>query len=88
MLTEQQIKEMAETGNAERARLLPFFEKVHDPADWKAPIRAMVPDTELQSFKDAIVFFTATEPREERSGIPGYVILSSEGYRRGPAGDH
>lgn len=87
MLTEEKLKDMVSELDAQRARLLPYFENVQCHKDWKNPIKATVPEGDLQHYVDAIRFFTATDTTVEPS-VPGYVEISSVGYRLGPAGDH
>lgn len=73
-----------------RKQLNDAFSAVEDKTDWKAPILARLPyDYELVTLTvAAIEFFTATKPTvSRRSNKSGYVI-SSIGYRQGPAGDH
>mgnify|MGYP001240640120 CR=1 FL=1 len=67
-----------------RGDLEAAFNKVCDPADWKAPIHAFVTANELDITVKAIDFFTACAPVfYAKDG--GYVI-GCEGYRNGPAG--
>ena len=73
------------------------FGLVKDPADWKAPIDAFLPDFPSGLIDQVIAgirFYTATEPtvtpETVRSGtlrLKGFRI-TADGYRAGPAGDH
>jgi hypothetical protein len=65
------------------------FDKVCDPKDWKAPIYKRIMRRDLDVTLAAIAFFTATSA-EVVMDIPGRpdVLIESEGYRNGPAGDH
>ena len=69
------------------------FEAVQDPADWKAPICvALAPTVNIALVVAAIEFYTATTPRVSlrlcTATTPTRIIVESEGYRAGPAGDH
>jgi hypothetical protein len=61
------------------------FNALHDPADWRAPIKAVVHVNLLELSVRAIRFFTATEPHA-RVLENGAIELTSVGYRMGPAG--
>lgn len=64
------------------------FDAVCDPTDWKAPIMAAMPGEAVNIVVAAIEFFTATNPKVGVAvGTMRYVV-TSEGYRAGPAGDH
>lgn len=70
-----------------------IFAKMHDPADWKAPIAVWMSGESVSPACSAIRFMTATEPQvsysAERHAITTRAFLvQSEGYRNGPAGDH
>lgn len=68
------------------------FDRVKNPDDWKAPIRATVPSEDLGIACAAILHFTATHARYYPAGIDrdGEALyhVTSIGYRAGPAGDH
>jgi hypothetical protein len=66
-------------GNLEKA-----FNKVCDPRDWRAPIKAVVADKDLALTIKAIDFFTACVPVVTFTG--GEFVIECEGYRNGPAG--
>ena len=78
-----------------------IFAKVHDAQDWKAPTFLRPPKRASRRrvevwcrgeavlpICEAIRFFTATEPRVELDTIRMRYLITSEGYRAGPAGDH
>jgi hypothetical protein len=68
-------------------QLASAFDRVRDPRDWKAPIRAVIPVVERPVVEKAVLWFTETEPRFE--AIPGEtdrLIVVAAGYRLGPAG--
>lgn len=70
-------------------RLKRAFELVENKEDWKAPITAMVSDADLNDVIEAIRFYTATEPVVTTMfSFPGFSLVTSCGYRLGPAGDH
>ena len=62
------------------------FDAVCDPDDWKGPIGAWVPGEAVLEVSEAIRFFTATEPRVELDVKTMRYLITSEGYRAGPAG--
>lgn len=64
------------------------FTAVHDPEDWRAPIAARCKGEAVMLVVAAIKFYTATVPRVSLNLETMDYIIQSEGYRRGPAGDH
>lgn len=64
------------------------FDKVSDPEDWKAEIFASAPGELVTLVVEAIRFYTATEPKVTLNIRTMEYIISSEGYRAGPAGDN
>ncbi len=62
------------------------FDAVCDAGDWKAPIAAWVTGEAVLTVCEAIRFFTATEPRVELNVKTMRYLVTSEGYRAGPAG--
>ena len=68
-------------------QLASAFDRVRDPRDWKAPIRAVIPVVERRIMEKAVLWFTETEPRfEEIPGESERLIVVAPGYRLGPAG--
>mgnify|MGYP004133154183 FL=1 len=65
-----------------------IFAKIHDAQDWKAPIEAWCRGEAVLPICEAIRFFTATEPKVELDTTRMRYLITSEGYRAGPAGDH
>jgi hypothetical protein len=61
------------------------FDKVHNPKDWRAPIRAVVKKKDLATAIEAIEYFTATQVTVKPAG-KNIFRVSSVGYRMGPAG--
>lgn len=69
------------------SRMQAVFGKICNPRDWKSTIDAIIPTADAAETMDAIRFMTATEPVcTQIDG--GLCRITSEGYRRGPAGDH
>lgn len=68
-----------------REELLVAFNRVVDGGDWKGPILMAIDETELELTRKAVEFFTATELHV--CGLPceGTVVVTSIGYRAGPA---
>lgn len=66
------------------------FDRVCDPDDWKASIKAHVYPHEVRVVEEAITYFTATEAdvMKIEDGDEVYYYVESIGYRMGPAGDH
>lgn len=64
------------------------FDNVANVLDWKAPIRAMVAEADLEVTLEAIRFYTATEPStcQQHFSNGTFYLVSSVGYREGPAG--
>lgn len=62
------------------------FASVKDKADWKAPISVQVKESRLELVKAAIVYFTSTTAQVMPSTRKGYVLVTADGYRAGPAG--
>lgn len=68
-------------------QLASAFDRVRDPHDWKAPIRAVIPVVERPIVEKAVLWFTETEPRfEEVPGESDRLLVVAPGYRLGPAG--
>jgi hypothetical protein len=64
------------------------FERVRNPRDWKAPIRAIIPAAERPVVEKAVLWFTATVPEfVPATGATGRLVVNAPGYRLGPAGD-
>ena len=64
------------------------FGKVHDPADWKAPIAVWTRGEDVSVIVAAIEFMTATNPVVKLDSNTMRYYVTSEGYRNGPAGDN
>lgn len=69
------------------------FDTVCDPNDWKGPIDCFVTADNVAVVVAAIQFYTATTPKVEavkdnRTANSTLFRVKSEGYRKGPAGDH
>jgi hypothetical protein len=89
MTPDERRIEMVAKLNAERERLSPYFDRITTMSDdWKSPIHAIIPISELQEYRDAVEFFTATPLVTGELIAPGMVRVHSIGYRAGPAGDH
>jgi hypothetical protein len=61
------------------------FDKVCDPCDWRAPISYYCVKERVAVVCAAIAFMTATEP-VVTNAHDGVYLVTSEGYRMGPAG--
>lgn len=64
------------------------FEEISDPEDYKGPIDAVIPASKFDLYKNAVIFFTATDFHMVRPVDSERVRVMSVGYRVGPAGDH
>jgi hypothetical protein len=68
-------------------QLTEAFERVRNPRDWKAPIRAVIAADERPVVEKAVFWFTATVPFFRPAvGGSDHLIVRSRGYRLGPAG--
>lgn len=64
------------------------FERVCDPRDWRAPIRAVIPAVERLLVEKAVRWYAETEPRFE--AVPGdglLLVVVAPGYRVRWAGE-
>jgi hypothetical protein len=65
-------------------QLAAAFDRVRDPRDWKAPIRAVISPSERHVVEKAVLWFTDTVPAFE--AIPGEtprLVVTAPGYRHG-----
>lgn len=62
------------------------FDQICDPEDWRAPIAVWVVGESVKVVVAAIEFMTATNPRVELDTCRMRYLITSEGYRNGPAG--
>lgn len=63
-----------------------YFDKICNLKDWKDEIRGYCREEEKEDIKQAIIFFTATEPSFLYAETPGWMKVYALGYRRGLAG--
>lgn len=69
-------------------QLASAFDRVRDSRDWKAPIRAVIPAEDRSIVEQAVAWFTETVPHfEPVPGVPDRLVVTTVGYRLGPAGD-
>jgi hypothetical protein len=62
------------------------FDRVRDPADWQAPVWAVIVADERPLVEKAVLWFTESEPVFER--VPGseeLLVVKAPGYRQAPA---
>ena len=64
------------------------FDAVANSDDWKDEIAAVMPGEAVTLVVAAIEFYTATTPKISLNVNTMRYVVTSEGYRRGPAGDH
>ena len=64
------------------------FDRISDPDDWKGPISATMRGEAVGAAVAAIKFYTATDPKVDLDTRTMQYIVTSPGYRNGPAGDH
>lgn len=77
------------------------FKSIQNITNWRDPIVSVIPEDKRKLVQAAVDYFTATEakfyPVYNPEGnciipgnriIPGFLIVTSIGYRLGPAGDH
>lgn len=70
------------------ADLRELFDELADPNDWRGPIAATMPGEAVNAAVAAIEYFTATNPTVSLDQRTMRYVVTSEGYRAGPAGDH
>jgi hypothetical protein len=69
-------------------QLAAAFDRVRNPRDWKAPIRAVIPAVERPVVEKAVLWFTDTVPEfVPAPGATDRLLVRAPGYRLGPAGD-
>lgn len=69
-------------------QLAAAFDRVRNPRDWKAPIRAVIAAGERPVVEQAVLWFTETVPVfEPAPGEAERLMVTAPGYRLGPAGD-
>lgn len=60
------------------------FDRIRDPADWQAPVWAVIVADERSLVEKAVLWFTESEPVFER--VPGseeLLVVKAPGYRQG-----
>lgn len=68
-------------------QLAAAFDRVRDPRDWKAPIRAVIPEDQQLVVAHAVRWFTDTEPVFIAGPGDGEdLVVLAPGYRLGPTG--
>lgn len=69
-------------------QLASAFDRVRDPRDWKAPIRAVIPADERPVVEQAVRWFTDTDPVFiDGPGGGKELVVLAPGYRQGPSGE-
>jgi len=64
-------------------QLAAAFDRVRDPRDWQAPIRAMISTAERPVVEQAVLWFTDTVPTfEPAPGEADLLMVMAPGYRR------
>lgn len=63
-----------------------LFDAAHEPEDWKAEISVFVPGELVQATVAAVEYFTATPATVELDQTQMRYLITSVGYRMGPAG--
>jgi len=65
-------------------QLAAAFDRVRDPRDWKAPIRAVISPAERHLVEKAVLWFTDTVPAfEPAPGESNRLVVTAPGYRHG-----
>jgi hypothetical protein len=66
-------------------QLASAFDRVRNPRDWKAPIRAVIPVAERPVVEQAVLWFTDTVPVfAPAPGETDRLVVMAPGYRLGP----
>lgn len=69
-------------------QLAAAFDRVRNPRDWQAPIRALIPVEEQPVVEQAVQWFTNTVPVfVPAPGREGRLLVQAPGYRLGPVDD-
>ena len=69
-------------------QLAAAFDRVRNPRDWKAPIRAVIAAGERSVVEQAVLWFTETVAVfEPARGEAERLMVTAPGYRLGPAGN-
>jgi hypothetical protein len=69
-------------------QLASAFDRVRNPRDWTAPIRAEIPAEERPLVEKAVLWFTRTVPAfEPVPGAGNRLVVVAGGYRAGDEGD-
>jgi hypothetical protein len=67
-------------------QLASAFDRIRDPRDWQAPIRAVIPVEERPVVEKAVLWFTNTVPAfAPAPGAGDRLVVVAEGYRQGHA---
>ena len=72
------------------ADLRKTFNALTDPKDWKGPICAWIPASLFGEASAAVEFFAAASLKITGGPqlLTGRILVESDGYQMGPAGDH
>lgn len=70
------------------ATLRQAFDGLCDPQDWRGPIAVWMQGEAVSLAVRAIQWFTATTPTVQLNTTTMLYLVTSPGYRQGPAGDH
>lgn len=69
-------------------QLAAAFDRVRDPRDWKAPIRAVIKPEQQAVVAQAVRWFTDTDPEFlSAPDATGRLLVIAPGYRHGPTGN-
>ena len=67
-------------------QLASAFDRIRDPRDWQAPIRALIPVEERPLVEKAVLWFTNTVAAfEPAPGAGDRLVVVAGGYRLGQA---
>jgi len=64
------------------------FYRLHDPKDWRDPIAAWVPGELVMVAVASIEYYACTPVTVTLNTTTMQYLVTSIGYRQGPAGDH
>lgn len=69
-------------------QLASAFDRVMNPRDWQAPIRAVIPAVERDVVEKAVYWFTETVPAFEAADVASNrLLVTAPGYRLGRGRD-
>jgi len=73
-------------GTFTRGQMQAAFDKVRDKDDWRAPIVAIIHESNLAVTRAAVQFFTGTLLTLKSKSDRGFCVVMATGFKNGPEG--